>query len=65
MRIRFPQQHENIRSGRCAECNLITLLRWHFGPLQTRKLCDGCGDKEWRKLLAETGRLAEWDTMIA
>lgn len=61
----LPRHLENIKSGMCADCGILALLRWHFGPLQERKLCDVCGDAAWLQLLAECGRLDEWLKLIA
>lgn len=58
--IAWPRHLENIKPGICANCRILALLRWHFGPLQERKLCDVCGEGAWLKLCAETGRLEEW-----
>jgi hypothetical protein len=61
----FRRHTENIQVGPCAECKVITLLHWHFGSKQEHKLCDVCGEARWMKLLAEVGRLEEWERMIA
>jgi hypothetical protein len=60
----FPRHIDNVQSGRCADCRVIALLPWHFGPLQERKLCNVCGMKAWEKLLAECGRLDEWRILV-
>jgi hypothetical protein len=56
----FPQHIENVKVARCSGCGGVATLVGHWGERQERKLCKRCDDAAWARLLAKTGRLAEW-----